>query len=122
MGKSIVLPDGRLNGTPWARSFDRWIEWLSRQRNDLEMPAIDAFPVIGEVLDELRDMEGCRLARMSGSGATCFAIVEEDHLGLASDLQARHPDWWIEAAQEYPCYFDQSLTKGFSMDTWPDLS
>ena len=122
MGSDIVLPDDRLTGDQWFASFNAWIEWLSRQRNDLEAPAIHEFPVIGEVLSELREMEGCRLARMSGSGATCFALFELDRYGFAGDLQTRHPDWWIAETDNFPCYFDAALPNGFSMASWPDVS
>ncbi len=70
-----------------------WLDWLQLHRNDLEPPAIAAQPVIGKVLAALRALPGCRLARMSGSGATCFAIM--DKAGAAQDLKAAHPDWWV---------------------------
>ena len=55
--------------------------------------------MIGEVLAALRGAEGVRLARMSGSGATCFAIFATiGDAGLAADALARaHPDWWVHA-------------------------
>ena len=65
--------------------------------NDLETPAIRMAPVIGEVLAGMRRQTGCALARMSGSGATCFAlfdsIAERDH--AASALSGAHSDWWV---------------------------
>jgi len=67
-------------------------------RNDLEMPAIALCPVIGEVLEALNS-HGPLLARMSGSGATCFALFE-DHDGLLDvmeRLRFRRPNWWIMA-------------------------
>ncbi len=71
--------------------------WCAGQRNDLEGPAISIAPVIAEVLDALGGLPGCRLARMSGSGATCFGLF--DTLAAArsagSELAARYPDWWI---------------------------
>ena len=65
-------------------------------RNDLQPPAIAIAPVIGEVLAELSACEGVKLARMSGSGATCFALfVDEDaRTAAARAIEARHPDWW----------------------------
>ncbi|MCW1402719.1 4-(cytidine 5'-diphospho)-2-C-methyl-D-erythritol kinase [Novosphingobium sp. MW5] len=64
-------------------------------RNDLETPAISLCPVIAEVLDALRGTPAW-LARMSGSGATCFALFDSDDAmaEAASALSASHPDWW----------------------------
>lgn len=68
-------------------------------RNDLEAPARALAPVIGEVLDRLWALNGARLARMSGSGATCFALFEEIGAAeaAAAALQAQRPDWWVSA-------------------------
>lgn len=75
--------------------------WLARQRNDLEAPASARAPEIGQVLDALRDTDGCRLARMSGSGATCFALYDDDAAASASALSLRsaQPGWWVEATR-----------------------
>lgn len=65
-------------------------------RNDLEAPAIALCPPIADVLAQLR--EGAPiLARMSGSGATCFALYDtlEAMRGAAQRIAGRHPDWWI---------------------------
>lgn len=64
--------------------------------NDLEAPAEAVMPAIAEVLAALRASPGCRIARMSGAGPTCFAIVP-DADRAAAVLRAGHPDWWIEA-------------------------
>jgi 4-diphosphocytidyl-2-C-methyl-D-erythritol kinase len=56
-------------------------------------------PVIGEVLEALRDSAGVKLARMSGSGATCFAIYgapAEAH-AAAEKIRRDHPGWWVHA-------------------------
>lgn len=74
------------------------IEWLSAStRNDLQPPAISLFPAIGGVLDDLRALRGCALARMSGSGATCFALFETRSTmnAAAEALASAHPDWWV---------------------------
>lgn len=65
-------------------------------RNDLQSPAIAIAPVIAEVLEALRDCDSVRLARMSGSGATCFALFDSaDARDAASAAIARaHPGWW----------------------------
>lgn len=75
------------------------IDWLASQRNDLEAPARALAPEIGEVLAALQALDGCRLARMSGSGATCFALFEtlpEAEAALAV-IQSSHPEWWAAA-------------------------
>ena len=76
---------------------DALISWLEQQRNDLEGPAMGVAPQIAEVLHALQAASACRLARMSGSGATCFGLF--DNLGDAHDLAAEisgaHPDWWV---------------------------
>jgi 4-diphosphocytidyl-2-C-methyl-D-erythritol kinase len=71
--------------------------YLSVCRNDLEAPAVGLVPEIGEVLEILRDEPETLLARMSGSGATCFALCAGDieAEGLAGRLQSMRPDWWI---------------------------
>lgn len=72
---------------------------LAADRNDLEAPAIMLQPVIADVLRELRECSGCRLARMSGSGATCFGLFGTSRLAAAASraLQERHPGWWVRA-------------------------
>ena len=70
--------------------------YLATHGNDLEAPAILLHPVIADVLEALRAQNGCRLARMSGSGATCFGLFDAAHAQAAAEaLQARHPAWWI---------------------------
>lgn len=71
------------------------IEALARSGNDLERPAIVLQDVIADTLSELRGLPGCRLARMSGSGATCFALFDQMPDTAAQTLKARHPGWWV---------------------------
>ncbi|XDA99315.1 4-(cytidine 5'-diphospho)-2-C-methyl-D-erythritol kinase [Sulfitobacter sp. LCG007] len=73
------------------------IEWLADQRNDLEAPACDLEPSVRLVLSELQDIHTCRLARMSGSGATCFGLFSDAAAaGLAATLlSGAYPDWWV---------------------------
>lgn len=77
------LPQGDLTMIAW------------QGRNDLEPAAIGLCPAIADVLRELRDTQPW-FARMSGSGATCFGLFEdEDRLAEARQrLAARHPEWW----------------------------
>jgi 4-diphosphocytidyl-2-C-methyl-D-erythritol kinase len=65
--------------------------------NDLEAPARRVAPVLDTVLAELRDLPGCRLARMSGSGATCFALFDDCRASAAAAraLRRARPGWWI---------------------------
>lgn len=72
--------------------------WLAAAtRNDLEAPAVALQPLIGEALDVLRDGPESLLVRMSGSGATCFALCAGDieAEGLAERIEAIRPDWWV---------------------------
>lgn len=82
-------------------SLDQWIAALASGVNDLEAPALKLQPAIGEVLAALRATEGVRLARMSGSGATCFAIFgsDEDARNAARSIKAAKPDWWVHAGE-----------------------
>lgn len=77
-----------------AGSLDALISW---GRNDLESPAIVAAPVIAEVLAYLNAQPGLVLARMSGSGATCFALFADDAAlaDAAMAVRIAHPDWWV---------------------------
>lgn len=66
-------------------------------RNDLEASAIEVAPVIAQILGLLKHQRGVRLARMSGSGATCFALFDNacDRSAAAKALQSQSRDWWI---------------------------
>jgi 4-diphosphocytidyl-2-C-methyl-D-erythritol kinase len=68
-------------------------------RNDLEEPACRAVPAIREVLDLLGSLGGVTLSRMSGSGATCFALFERpwDRESAAASIAATHSGWWTLA-------------------------
>jgi len=75
--------------------------YLNATVNDLEAPAREAAPVIGEVLNALKLQRGALLSRMSGSGATCFALFERDEFATAAAraLNARNPGWWIVSSR-----------------------
>ena len=74
------------------------VAFLETTRNDLEPPAVALAPAIGAALAELRAQPQTLFARMSGSGATCFALCADraDRETLASQLAARHSDWWVQ--------------------------
>ena len=75
---------------------DHLTDWLGLQRNDLEAPAMEMVPEVRNVLSFLKAQPGIRLARMSGSGATCFALF--DALSFAERasvvLKQEAPGWW----------------------------
>ena len=74
------------------------VEFLRAHGNDLTPAALACAPVIGEVLDTLASEPEVLLARMSGSGSTCFAICAGDieAEGLAERLRTLRPGWWIQ--------------------------
>jgi len=75
--------------------------FFSACRNDLEAPAVALTPRIGEVLAILRAGPEALLARVSGSGATCFALcADAAHAeALVDRLRGAHPDWWVRACR-----------------------
>jgi 4-diphosphocytidyl-2-C-methyl-D-erythritol kinase len=75
------------------------LDAIAQGRNDLEAPAIELEPVIAELLAVLRKLEGSRLARMSGSGATCFALFDSSAAATAAarTLRVGYPQWWVRA-------------------------
>ena len=80
-------------------SVEEWVEALAASSNDLEEPATRIQPVIGDVISALNATNGAWLARMSGSGATCFAIYENTaEAGRAAEkLRRDRPQWWVHA-------------------------
>jgi 4-diphosphocytidyl-2-C-methyl-D-erythritol kinase len=80
------------------------LAWLRARGNDLEAPARLRAPVIGEVLEALCAQPGCRLARMSGSGATCFAVFDDAPAAAraARSISRAHPDWWVISTATRP--------------------
>ncbi len=74
---------------------------LSARRNDLTAAAIALVPTIGAVLDRLAALEGALIARMSGSGATCFALFadHEAAAAAAARLGREQPGWWVAAGR-----------------------
>ena len=75
------------------------IDWLAGQRNDLQAPAVTLAPAIGEALSVTAALPGVRLTRMSGSGATVFALFDTIAAAKAAGeaLSAVQPGWWIRA-------------------------
>lgn len=73
------------------------VRFLRGTENDLQRPAQTMAPVIANVLKELDDLPGALFARMSGSGASCFALFADEGgaVTAAQLLRTSHPDWWI---------------------------
>lgn len=85
------------NGFTDAQSVAAWVG--ANTTNGLDAPARSLAPVIGSVIDRIAATDGCQLARMSGSGSTCFGVyrTQNEAKAAAAGLQAGHPDWWVSA-------------------------
>ncbi|MGR4865052.1 4-(cytidine 5'-diphospho)-2-C-methyl-D-erythritol kinase [Caulobacter sp. LARHSG274] len=97
---AAVAPEGEtppplLDGLETAEEVCAWLAGFTR--NDLQTPAVALEPRIGQVLDLLADEPETLLARMSGSGATCFSLCAGDieAEGLAERIERMRPDWWV---------------------------
>jgi 4-diphosphocytidyl-2-C-methyl-D-erythritol kinase len=84
--------------TVWSTPDEAAAE-LSRGRNDLEGPAIALRPEVHGVLETIRGLEGCLLARLSGSGPTCFGLFpsEDSAKNAAAVIETYQPHWWVAA-------------------------
>lgn len=84
---------------PWPDRPTRagMLDALRDGGNDMQAAAISLAPIIGSVIAAVETAPGCRLARMSGSGATCFGLFDDCHSAAraARGLIAAHPDWWV---------------------------
>jgi 4-diphosphocytidyl-2-C-methyl-D-erythritol kinase len=97
-----VLPEKQPGPeTPAFADFEALVTWLEGHGNDLETPASALAPAVADVLSALRTTQGCRLARMSGSGATCFGLYESEAEARRAEaaLRVTHPNWWVAAAK-----------------------
>lgn len=76
---------------------DDWVAALAARGNDLEAPAKALAPAIADVLAALSKTAGCRLARMSGSGATCFGLYDDlsEAAAAAENIRGQQPSWWV---------------------------
>ena len=93
-------PGGAPTAPDFGGSFESLVAYLAPRGNDLEAAAARLAPVIREVLASLTGLHGARIARMSGSGPTCFALfaTEAEAERGAETLAASHPLWWIAAS------------------------
>ncbi len=101
-GELLVGATDVIEAAAWPEAdgtITDWVDVLETVPNDLEAPALRIEPVIGEVLEALRASGGVKLARMSGSGATCFAIfgAAADAQTAAETIRRNQPGWWVHA-------------------------
>jgi 4-diphosphocytidyl-2-C-methyl-D-erythritol kinase len=96
-GPAGVLADSPADATALADAIRPYA-------NDLTAPAIGLLPVIGQVLARLEATDACLIARMSGSGATCFALFPSDESAsaAAAAISAAAPKWWVVATRLKP--------------------
>jgi 4-diphosphocytidyl-2-C-methyl-D-erythritol kinase len=98
--KPTLSPAAALDDTAIGRLTDseELLHFLAAQSNDLESPAIGLRPVVADALAALRALGGCGLARMSGSGATCFGLFASADEAAAAEkfLSIKQPGWWIK--------------------------
>lgn len=88
------LPDNRTA----LRAFVSWLK--DNTRNSLQSPAMSKHPEITKVLAAMQSLDGARMARMSGSGATCFALFDgiEQAEAAAASMGRQYPDWWVQSS------------------------
>lgn len=88
-------------GAPVAGDFATAVDRVARGRNDLEAPARRLEPLISETLSALAQLDGAALVRMSGSGASCFALFETEAAAEAGAqaLAHDHPGWTMQAVR-----------------------
>ena len=91
-------PANRLQAVP--QTPEELAEALRARTNSLTAAALSLCPAIADVLGALDASDGCLLARMSGSGATCFGLFADRNAAknAAARLHEAHPDWWIAQA------------------------
>lgn len=102
--KALTNPDNPpMDEFPALGTAGDVTRFLAHQRNDLQEPAAALCPAIGETLAALT-RTGPLMARMSGSGATCFAIYasQTDADAAARRLASAHPSWFVVATETLP--------------------
>lgn len=103
--KHLGLSPGKISGAGISNDFgvataaSASLGWLAGCRNDLQSAACLLQPGISDVLQAVRQLPGCRLSRMSGSGATCFGLFEDaDSARTAAEkLSQQRKEWWVAA-------------------------
>ena len=89
---TIQLPDHFEN-------IDQLIQYMKLHKNDLQPVAEQIEPAVKSVLEELSSLDRCLIARMSGSGATCFGLFDDITVAqsAASDIEKRYQNWWVQS-------------------------
>lgn len=97
--KARTAPFSEPANWPASAALDEFIAALKDRRNDLSEPALSVSPVIGNVLDALSGSARCLLARLSGSGGSCFGLYADRQAAddAAAAIKSAHPDWWCVA-------------------------
>ena len=85
-------PDARFTEAP--RDVRELAALLKERENDLTEAATRLSPVVRDVLGAIEATPGCRLARMSGSGATCFGLFDDAETADRAREQLERYDWW----------------------------
>jgi 4-diphosphocytidyl-2-C-methyl-D-erythritol kinase len=95
----LNAPPQEVNAPDFA-SFEALLTYLDARGNDLAPAAIRLLPIIEEMLADLGGLEGARLARLTGSGPTCFALFgsPEAAAAAASELARKRPAWWVASS------------------------
>ncbi len=91
--------EGGIHPVAQAGPLSTLFDTLKSAGNDLEAPALKLRPVIGDVIELMSATQGCRLARMSGSGATVFGLYDDCNAAAdaAKSIQRAQPGWWVKA-------------------------
>lgn len=99
--RALTKRDNEGLPVPTGATRDDLLALLRASRNDLEAAAITVEPAVATVLSELSGLDGALLARMSGSGATCFALFPDETIAAAAAerLAQRRPGWWIRSSR-----------------------
>ena len=86
---------------PEGLDFEAFARWLAAQRNDLQMPAAAIAPEITAAITKLESLPAVSVAGMSGSGATCFALVKDMATArhVARIVQVAQMNWWVAPAE-----------------------
>jgi 4-diphosphocytidyl-2-C-methyl-D-erythritol kinase len=104
LDRSQVKREGNATETPKRKipkDHSALLKFLESEQNDLEPVAVAQFPAIGAVLAALAATPGCLIARMSGSGATCFALFATpgEAAKAARRLSAEQRSWWVTSTE-----------------------
>ncbi|MGD8325346.1 MAG: 4-(cytidine 5'-diphospho)-2-C-methyl-D-erythritol kinase [Sphingomonadales bacterium] len=101
---AVLNGGGNIESLSPFRDFNTLKSWLEGRRNDLEGPAKALEPVIEDCLHVLREGHDDAFVAMSGSGATCFALYDQENVAcnMQSILQQKHECWWSWAGPLFP--------------------